>query len=152
MDRSGDVNTFNIPTSAFAASLTVNTVGPFTAIRESLASHTSTFIFVGNIFNNGPFPGFLALGTGKSGAAHIVQSADQVFGAKGDAGPRFYYIDERNEDGSPMFTGLGGQVHADCFLGLAERKEGWKGLPWLVTPVKGVGYKEFPRKFILAGQ
>ena len=84
----------------------------------------------------------------------MVELADQIFGA-GEAGMRFFYVDERHEDGTPMFVGLGGEGHAEAFLGLAERREGWRGLPWLVTFVSGeeggrkTGYKEFRRGLIL---
>lgn len=92
------------------------------------------------------------------GSAWMIELADQIFGGAGkDAGPRFFYIDERHEDGTPMFTGLGGEGHAEAFVGLAERREGWRGVPWLVTFVSGgeeegrerTRYKEFRRGLIL---
>lgn len=47
-----------------------------------------------------------------------------------------------------MFTGLGGQSHAEFFLSLAERtiKE---EIPWQATFVTGKGYTAFPHKLIL---
>lgn len=74
----------------------------------------------------------------------MVQLADQVFASSDDkdSGPRFYYVDERDADGSPMFEGTMAEVHAQAFLGLAE---GWRGVPWVATPVEGKGYVEFAR-------
>ena len=42
-----------------------------------------------------------------------------------------------------MYTGLGGKAHGDMFLELAEQKS---QLPWQVTFVSGMGYKEFPHE------
>jgi hypothetical protein len=53
---------------------------------------------------------------------------------------RFYYADERNEDASPMYTGLSGDGHAALYAGLAENTE---QLPWQQTFVTGSGYKKF---------
>jgi hypothetical protein len=52
---------------------------------------------------------------------------------------RFYYADERKEDGSPKYR-VDGDAHADLYFDLAQGKT--QGL-WLQTFVKGVGYKEF---------
>lgn len=62
------------------------------------------------------------------------------FGSKADTGCRFYYADERQEDGKPMLQGVGGDAHAAHFLRLAEEKS---QLPWQQTFVKGIGYKDF---------
>lgn len=53
---------------------------------------------------------------------------------------RFYYADERHEDGSPMYTGLNGEGHAKLYVDLAE---GDQQLPWQQTFVTGLGYKKF---------
>jgi hypothetical protein len=37
-----------------------------------------TFVFVGNIFNEGLLPGWLTLGLGKAATAHMVQLADSL--------------------------------------------------------------------------
>lgn len=88
----------------------------------------------------------------------MVECADLIFspgskhGGTGDV--RFFYLDERHEDGAPLFTGLGGEAHAEAFLGLTGRKKGWDGLEWLVTFVSGAGeretrFKEFRKGLIL---
>ena len=56
---------------------------------------------------------------------------------------RFYYADERNADGSPMLKGVNGEAAAVQYLSLAEDKQ--QG-PWLLTFVKGSGYKDFSGK------
>ena len=52
----------------------------------------------------------------------------------------FYYADERQEDGSPVLSGVNGQAHADHFFELAAQPE--QG-PWLSTFVKDKGYVQF---------
>ena len=54
---------------------------------------------------------------------------------------RFYYADERKEDGSVAGGGSSGDAHAQFYLDLASRKD--QG-PWLATFVKDKGYVEFP--------
>lgn len=54
-------------------------------------------------------------------------------------GRRFYYADERKQDGSAKYR-VDGDGHAQLFLQLAE--DSTPG-PWLQTFVKGVGYKRF---------
>ena len=61
---------------------------------------------------------------------------------------RYFFIDERTLEGKPMFTGLGGQAHADFFFSLAERKTSGE-VPWKATFVSGKGYTEFPNELIL---
>lgn len=86
----------------------------------------------------------------------MIECADGIFRKEsgGGEGIRFFYADERHEDGTPLFTGLGGQGHADAFVGLAERRDGWKGMGWLVTFVSGdegkeTRFKEFRKGLIL---
>jgi hypothetical protein len=52
---------------------------------------------------------------------------------------RFYYTDERKQDGSAIFK-VSGEAHGKLFWELAEAKT--QG-PWLQTFVNGVGYKDF---------
>jgi hypothetical protein len=52
---------------------------------------------------------------------------------------RFYYADERKEDGSPKYR-VDGDAHADLYY---ELSRGETQGPWLQTFVKGVGYKAF---------
>jgi len=82
-------------------------------------------------------PPLLDLGIGKSGAAHMIQSASKAYKEKGF---KFYYADERKAEGGAAFK-IDGDAHAKLYLELAEGKE--QG-PWQQTFVKGVGYKSFP--------
>lgn len=52
---------------------------------------------------------------------------------------RFYYVDERKEDGGPIFK-VSGEAHGSLLWELAHAKT--QG-PWLQSFVKGVGYKDF---------
>lgn len=54
---------------------------------------------------------------------------------------RFYYGDQRNADGSPVYSKIDGEAHGKLYLQLAE--DNAQG-PWQQTFVKGVGYKQFP--------
>lgn len=53
---------------------------------------------------------------------------------------RFYYADERKDDGSPVYNAIDGPAHAEFYAQLAEHKT--QGA-WQQTFVKGVGYKKF---------
>jgi hypothetical protein len=53
---------------------------------------------------------------------------------------RFYYADERKEDGTPVYREISGEAHATHYLELAEGEE--QG-PWQQTFVRGQGYKSF---------
>jgi hypothetical protein len=54
--------------------------------------------------------------------------------------PRFYYADERKEDGAPAYAAISGEAHARHYVELAEGKE--QG-PWQQTFVGGQGYRRF---------
>lgn len=54
-------------------------------------------------------------------------------------GSRYYYADERKEDGSAIYR-VNGDAHADLFWKLAEEKEQGS---WQQTFVKGKGYAKF---------
>ncbi|KAF3909146.1 hypothetical protein ABW21_db0207923 [Orbilia brochopaga] len=68
----------------------------------------------------------------------MIRQASEAFR---DEGFKFYYADERSEEGAPMYTGLGGPAHAKLYVELAE---GTTQGPWQQTFTKGVGYKQFP--------
>jgi hypothetical protein len=57
-----------------------------------------------------------------------------------DSKCRFYYADERQPDGSAVYSAVNGEAHAKHYVELAEGKT--QG-PWQQTFVKGVGYKSF---------
>lgn len=77
-------DSFDIPTEAFENSLAVNTTSAFVAAREALASFQKidgpkTYIFTGNMLNEGPYPSMLTLGVGKAASAHFVRLADELY-------------------------------------------------------------------------
>ena len=53
---------------------------------------------------------------------------------------RFYYGDQRKDDGKPALGDVDGDAHAKLYVELAEGKV--QG-PWLQTFVPGTGYKDF---------
>jgi hypothetical protein len=53
---------------------------------------------------------------------------------------RFYYADQRLEDGSPVWDGSDPEGHAKLYIELAETDE---VRPWQQTFVVGKGYKKF---------
>ncbi|UZP32240.1 hypothetical protein NXS19_000056 [Fusarium pseudograminearum] len=100
------------------------------------SSAARTFIYTGNVTNVAILPKMLSSGVGKSGAAHMIWAAS--VGYK-DRGYKFYYADERKEDGSPKYR-IDGDAHAKLYWELAHAKT--QG-PWMQTFVAGVGYKKF---------
>lgn len=60
---------------------------------------------------------------------------------------RFYYADERHEDGTPMTSGLNGDAHADAYLELARDPA---QRAWNYIFAKGKGYVDFPRLEVIA--
>ncbi|OQO08073.1 hypothetical protein B0A48_06867 [Cryoendolithus antarcticus] len=107
------------------------------------SSATGTFVFVGNCLNEAPLAdkGLLTLGTGKSAAAFLVSSAANAAAAN-EKDSRFYYIDQRTEQGDPMLKGVDGAAHAEF---IEELIDGKANVPALATFVKDQGYKSFPR-------
>jgi hypothetical protein len=53
---------------------------------------------------------------------------------------RFYFGDQRKADGSPAYSDIDGEAHAEHYFHLADTKS--QG-PWQQTFVKGAGYKQF---------
>ncbi|KAL3952065.1 hypothetical protein ACCO45_013782 [Purpureocillium lilacinum] len=124
----------------------INTASVLVAAREAMAlfatlpaSAPRTFIYTGNILNKTTIAPLLSLGIGKSATAHLIASASQVYKAKGY---RFYYADERQADGSPVYQNISGPAHAEFYTRLAEGDE---GVPWEATFVGGKGYVDFSK-------
>ncbi|WWC89657.1 uncharacterized protein L201_004582 [Kwoniella dendrophila CBS 6074] len=105
----------------FTRSLNVNTVSPYTAagIAQS-RDNTVTFIYTGNALNTILAPSLTLLGVGKTASAKWITEAAKDEKLRPS---KFYYADQRRLDGSPCYTGLNGEAHADLFLKLAEQKE-----------------------------
>jgi hypothetical protein len=54
---------------------------------------------------------------------------------------RFYFVDEREQDGTPMWNGVNADVHAEFIAGTADGSV--RDVPWKATIVKGKGYVPF---------
>ncbi|KAI1152582.1 hypothetical protein F4825DRAFT_418415 [Nemania diffusa] len=137
---------FSIPADNVTADLNVNTVTPYVAAQQAVAGWETlpadtkkSFIFTGNILNLNvvPVPLFTNLGMGKAASAFWIGVADGTYSAKGY---RFFYADERSEDGKSKGNAIDGPAHAEFYLQLANH-EGT--VPWLATFVKDKGYVKF---------
>ncbi|KAH7131856.1 hypothetical protein B0J11DRAFT_520233 [Dendryphion nanum] len=139
-------SSLSIPVDSFVSDLNVNTVSPYVAAQEAITGFATlpkevkkTFIYTGNILNRAvfPVPFMLTLGVGKAASAHWIGLAD---GTYKEQGYRFFYADERKEDGSSIGLDINGPAHAEFFAELVKQ-EG--SVPWSATFVKGKGYVEF---------
>lgn len=146
--------TFSIDLETFQQDLAINTTSAYAAAIEALSSFKTlptsvpkSFIYTGNILNEGPIEGFLTLGVGKIASAHMLELGDGLFRKENI---RFFFVDERMEDGTPMFTGASPQDHADLFLSLANKTAG--DVPWQITFLAGKGHVDFPHKVLLPAE
>ncbi|KAJ4373837.1 hypothetical protein N0V83_002576 [Neocucurbitaria cava] len=137
---------FSVGADSFTADLNVNTVSPYVVAQhavkewETLPNETKkSFIYTGNILNTKvpPVPMMLTLGVGKSASAYWVGLADAAYAARGY---RFFYADERLEDGKSKGQAIDGPAHGEFFAQLASH-EG--GVPWHATFVADKGYVKF---------
>ncbi|RGP81287.1 short-chain dehydrogenase [Fusarium longipes] len=137
-------NIFEVPLDHFQSSAVVNIVSVYAAAQEAVkgwaelpASSKPTFILTGNCGNVTPIPVIMTLSVGKAGAANLIEMAAKCYK---DKGYRFYYTDERHEDGSPMWKGATAEGHAQFYTELAE--DGSR--EWYQTFVSGLGYRKLP--------
>ncbi|KAF4837359.1 hypothetical protein CGCTS75_v001389 [Colletotrichum tropicale] len=138
-------NLLSLDVGTVEGDLRVNALGAYVAAQEAVKGWTEAgegrgrFIMTGNHLNTGPLPVpfLLTLGIGKSAAWYWVGAADGFFKGKGW---RFFYADERKEDGSGAGGDLGADSHAKFYLELAEGDVA--ALPSDVTFVDGE-YKKF---------
>ncbi|KAL2689133.1 hypothetical protein Neosp_003185 [[Neocosmospora] mangrovei] len=133
-----------LPVSGLTADLAINTTSVLQLLQLAISgfaklpdSASRTFIYTGNKANLEPFPPFLSLGVGKAASSHMVSFAAKAYSPQGY---KFYYADQRNEDGSPVFAAIDGKAHGEFYTELAESKT--QG-PWLASFVKGKGYVKF---------
>ncbi|BCS29502.1 uncharacterized protein APUU_71072A [Aspergillus puulaauensis] len=136
----------SVPVDSFTTDLNINTVTPYVAAQEAVkeweslpADAKKSFIYTGNILNVKipPVPVFLNLGVGKSASAYWIGSADTLYSERGY---RFFFADERSEDGSSRGNAIDGPAHAEFFAQLADHAG---NVPWHATFVKGKGYVKF---------
>jgi hypothetical protein len=134
-----------------------NAVTSFAALPVDLPK---TFIYTGNRTNISPIPPLMASGMGKAAAANLMAYLSEVYAAKGykyvrkipirvsykvdtrstNWEKRFHYADERDPDGSPVYSRIDGPGAGKFYFELAKHQT---EAPWLATFVKGEGYKDF---------
>ncbi|KAL7929215.1 hypothetical protein V8C35DRAFT_200978 [Trichoderma chlorosporum] len=133
----------------FQADNNVNIVSAYAAAQLAVRSFSflpkdlpKAFIYTGN---KQPFMivrPLLSVGVGKAGAAHLIHYLSEEYK---DQGFKFYFADERKEDGTPVYADIDGVAHAKFYMHLIEgRIQG----PWNATFVKGKGYVPFSETII----
>ncbi|RYC63806.1 hypothetical protein CHU98_g2389 [Xylaria longipes] len=135
---------YNASLETINASRTVGFDSAYIAAQEALrgfkqlpSSMPKAFIYTGNTLNQIAIPGVMPFALGKVSAAMMIEYAANAYGRNGF---RFYYADERLEDGRPAGESLGGAAHANMYWELVHEKEQSK---WLVTFTKEGGRREF---------
>lgn len=153
----------SVPLGKFNEDLNVVVTSAYAAAHEAVEGFKTlpeatkkTFIYTGNILNRQLIPSLLAFGIGKSGAAHLIQSASEVYKKdgyrcvkiKGDCEfglthQRFHWADERTAEGGPKGKAIDGEAHGEFYYELATSEE---PLTWDATFVAGKGYVDFNDK------
>ena len=125
-------------------STNVNFVSPLLAAKHAVAGFdrlpetaSRTFIYTGNLLNVLPGPAAVTFGAGKAASASAIEALSKGYNGKGY---RFYYADERWDDGASPLNEIDGPAHGKEYLELARDP---KQRPWDYTFVKGIGYKAF---------
>ncbi|EEU41501.1 uncharacterized protein NECHADRAFT_87650 [Fusarium vanettenii 77-13-4] len=136
----------SVPVETFVADLNVNTMSPYAAAQQAVAGwetlpkeNKKTFIYTGNILNVSVFPVamMLTLGVGKSASSYWIEAADILYKSRGF---RFFYADERTEDGKIIGRDVDSMAHAEFYAQLARQEE---DIPCQATFVKNKGYIGF---------
>ncbi|PVI01080.1 hypothetical protein DM02DRAFT_706490 [Periconia macrospinosa] len=137
---------FSISADQLAADLTVNTVSPYMAASEALkrwqqnpTDSTKTFIYTGNVQNVRHLapPMFATIGSGKAASAYWIGTADTMYA---EQGYRFFYADERKDNGDMTGAEVDPDAHGQFYAMLAA---GGGQIPWHATFVKEKGYVRF---------
>ncbi|KAI0408019.1 hypothetical protein F4802DRAFT_446984 [Xylaria palmicola] len=140
--------------AAFQKRMNVNAITPTVVADEAvkgflqlelegkLGTGGATYMFTGNALNEKPKLGFFTLGVGKTTSARVVEYL--ALTSYNEKPFSFYYVDERAEDGGPMYKGVNGDPHAQVFLELARStKQG----PWQYTFSEKNGYAVFSKEW-----
>ncbi|KAI0185465.1 hypothetical protein EV127DRAFT_441538 [Xylaria flabelliformis] len=132
------------PLETIKASRTVGFDSAYVTAQEALRGFqqlssfaAKTFIFTGNTLNQIAIPGVSPFAYGKVSAAMMIEYAANAYGGRRC---RFYYVDERLEDGRPAGEDLDEVAHREIYWQLAHELVQSK---WLVTFTKEGGRKEF---------
>ena len=126
----------NVTTAIAAAQ---HAIEGFDALPQS---HLKTLIYTGNKLPRIPSPQVLTFGMHKSAVAHMIWDLSHAYHQKNKQGEgyKFYFTDQRFEDGSPAREQMLGEVAADMMLELVRDA---KQREWYHTAVKGKGYVDF---------
>ncbi|KAF2154538.1 hypothetical protein K461DRAFT_319083 [Myriangium duriaei CBS 260.36] len=136
---------FCIPVEGVIADVNIMAISSYVAAQEAIrgwmtlpAEMKKTFICTGNCTNTKILPEamFMTLGMGKAALAYWVGVADK----NAPTNCRFFYADERHENGKNKGLDVDGPAHGEFYPYLVKH-EG--NLPWHVTFVKGKGYVKF---------
>lgn len=130
-----------VSTARLTETLAVSTISPYAAARLAIkgwetlpASAAKAFLYVGNMTNTQLFPETHTLGIAKNATAYFIETAAEAYRRAG-RDYRFYYVDERLEDGESVLHNIDGEAHALEFWKLAREVEGQSH--WCWTFVKG---------------
>ena len=123
----------NVTTAITAAQYAIE---GFDALPQS---PLKTFIYTGNKLPRMPSPQVLTFGMHKSAVAHMIWDLSHAYQQKNREGEgyKFYFADQRFEDGSPAREQMFGDVAAGMMLELV--RDG-RQREWYHTVVKGKGY------------
>lgn len=125
----------------FTEILAVNTISAYAAAVQATKlwstlpdTVSKTFLYTGNMTSTQLWPGTHTLGVGKNATAYWIETAVATYKGK----YKFYFVDERTEDGESTLQFIDGEAHAVEFWKLAEEmpEQGH----WCWTFVKGKGY------------
>lgn len=130
-----------IPSARLSETLTVSTVSAYAAARLAIKgwatlppSAAKAFFHVGNMTNTQIFPETHTLGMAKNVAVYFIETAAEAYRRAG-RGYKFYYVDERREDGESVMMDIDGAANALEFWKLTHEVEGQSH--WCWTFVKG---------------
>lgn len=136
---------FTVDSDKLSKTFNVNIITFYESIKESLKSFdklpeniTKSIILTGNLLNVKVMPELFSLGIGKISGLYLLQSGDLSYGSKGY---KFYYADERANDGDAVYNDISGEAAAEFYLALADGTAG--NVPVEATFVKGKGYIDF---------
>ncbi|OHE99083.1 short-chain dehydrogenase/reductase SDR [Colletotrichum orchidophilum] len=149
MSRPPDAdNIFSLPLAQIERDVNIMSSSAWIAAGEAVRGWSEAgteearkgrFIYTGNLLNQTvwPVPALVTSGIGKNAAWYWVNAADALY--KETKGWRFFYADERKEDGTFVGSTPGAESNGKFYLELAE---GAQDLPSTVTFVDGK-YKKF---------
>lgn len=149
-------NPITVSTARLTEALTVSTISAYAAARLAIkgwaslpAAAAKAFLFVGNMTNTQLFPETHTLGMAKNATAYFIETAAEAYKRAGKKDYKFYYVDERLENGESVMQDIDGEAHALEFWKLAHEVEGQGH--WCWTFVKGDAAKGEAGRYVRNG-